>query len=627
MCGFVAAMPLNDNSQIQPEQVRAVLHSLEHRGKDASRFAMIDGVAMGHNRLSILDLESAPQPRVMRNLSMVYNGEIYNSAELQQELIKCGYAFTGHCDTDVFLAAFAEWGIDAFSRFNGMFAAVILDAGNDSVTVVRDRYGIKPLFVGEAANGVRLFSSEMMAMYSYPSIKRKLNFLAMDQLLRLGYVTDPMTLDSNIRQVSPGGYEIHRLGSDKITSGHYWRVSDAMQAPAESISGDRVAELLKSAVSQQMKADVSVGCFLSGGLDSGIVARLMSERLQFPQTLNGYIADFDMPDFSEAGDALKMISGHPIVGHTKCFGRELLQGAPLIASMFGAFGDNAALPTYHLAKLASNSDKVLLSGDGADELFFGYKNHRSMLFEQYLKKAFVGGLELQGGRRFVSRLAEIMPDNPHVPRVLRWRSTLRSLAEPLAVSYHDAMSISSREQLLCVYGEDLRQQTKHMTSEQFFAGLLRETDISDPMKIIQYLDFKTYLPGSVLTKLDRATMRAGVEARVPYLDNALVDAVLPQKSEQNLSLRNNKKLLRAAARTLGLSDLAVRPKRSFTSPLDLWIRQTPESYLLSQLEALGDNGFELNEVIRLFRNHQGGHKNHGNLLWTLFTLNAWLKQG
>ena len=624
MCGFVAAIPVKGEALVNLKAVENVLSALAHRGPDASRLVMIDGVAMGHNRLSIVDLDSAPQPRVMRNLSIIYNGELYNSEELQKELVSLGYAFTGHCDTDVFLAAYSEWGVAAFPKFNGMFAAAILDAEKNTVTLVRDRYGIKPLFVGEAGDGVRLCASEMQAMYSYPHFKRKLNFLAVDQLLRLGYVSDPMTLDSNIRQVAPGGYEVHNLGRSHVFYGEYWRVADAMSEVIEPASVDQIAELLENAVKKQMQADVSVGCFLSGGLDSGIIARLMARQLTLGQELNGYIADFDAPNFSEAADALKMISAHPIIGHTKCFGKELLLEAQKVMEIFGAFGDNAALPTYYLAKLASHSDKVLLSGDGADELFFGYKNHRAMLFEQYLKKAFLGALDIKEGRQLMSWLANLTSDSPSIPRAFRWRSTLKSLSEPLAISYHDAMSICSREQLSSIYGERLKLEERNATSEQFFAKLVRDVDFSDPMKVIQYLDFKTYLPGSVLTKLDRATMRAGVEARVPYLDNSLVDMMLPQKSSLNLNLRANKRLLRGAAATLGLADLANRPKRSFTSPLDAWIRQTPESKVLGQLEALGDCGFEPTEIMTLLRDHRDGKKNHGNLLWTLFTLNSWI---
>jgi asparagine synthase (glutamine-hydrolysing) len=285
----------------------------------------------------------------------------------------------------------------------------------------------------------------------------------------------------------------------------------------------------------------------------------------------------------------------------------------------GPFADSAALPTYYISKLARKDVKVLLSGDGADELFFGYRNHKSMLFESRLRKSLPDSFT----QKVLPWIAEKYPNNPSIPRVFRAQSTLRSLSKTLSYSYCQAMSITSRKILESLYSDSFKSELQGFRTEDDFAIVASKIEHEDPMKVIQHIDFNTYLPGSVLTKTDRATMMCGVEARLPFLSNDLVDRVLPIDTNHNLGWKKDKAMLRQWSTSILSKKISFRDKRSFTSPFDKWFRALPlvELHSIILTDSLLDrNIFKKESLIKLMSDHYRGNADHGITLLSIALL-------
>ena len=595
--------------------------SIAHRGPDSYGQQLWGSIGLAHQRLSIIDIDSGSQPISYRGYSIVYNGELYNHKEIRKELEQLGHALESDCDTDVFLAAYTEWGVNSFKRFNGMFAAIIYDHGKDEMIAVRDRFGIKPLYVGDGPHGVRLFASEQQAISEYDkSYKWDLNLQALDNYLSLGYIIEPMTIKMGIRQVKPGTYEVHSLSrGDKHERFLFWSLADAMNAEDRSISKQEGSSLLSKAVSSQTVADVPVGTFLSGGLDSSLLTSIAKSQSPLGE-IHSFSAGFNESGYDEIPIAKGLAKKLGINHHFKYFDSGLLKEIPLLMNIYGGpFADNAALPTYHLSKNASEHVKVLLSGDGADELFFGYRNHRSLFAETAIK----GVLPEFVKKPILKWVSDWYPNHPKMPRALRAKSTLRALSQDLAEGYCSAMSTTSREMLDKIYSTSTRLKIEGGVTENKFSEIASEFTHDDPMKVMQYIDFQTYLPGSVLTKVDRATMRAGIEARVPFLDNELSAAALCQNSNKNLGWGSHKTQLRNWSKNWLSSDTSTRVKRSFTSPLDEWFRalQYHDFCRIIMSENLRDSGlFDIDNLQLIMDNHYSGKANYGPTLWSIAIL-------
>jgi asparagine synthase (glutamine-hydrolysing) len=626
VCGVVAAYNVKGASYINFSAVEKMTDMLKLRGPDDGNVVDLGHISLGHRRLSIVDIANGRQPMRNKNgtLHIVFNGEIYNHAELKSELVSRGSEFLTHSDTEVILNGYAVWGMSVFEKLDGMFSVIIWDNSRKELVVARDRYGIKPLYKKRQSDGTLLFASEISAIQSYSdSSSKKINNEALDNYLMLGFIVESRTLISGIEQVDIGTIEKYSLNSYIPTVKKYWCSSDVMMRE-ESVPSDRDGlELLRSAVRSQSFADekIEVGSFLSGGVDSSIITTLLGECHERKGTLlRCYTAGFNSDSHDETPLARNLASRLGAVHNSVYFGNELFKQINLLNDIYsGPFSDNAALPTYHVSALAKKDVKVLLSGDGADELFFGYRNHKSMLFESSIRKVMPSSFQ----NKVLPWLAESYPNSPKMPRFLRARSTLKALGMELGQAYCSAMSITSREVLESIYSKEFKSSLQGMRTEDDFRKIALNVENEDPMKIIQHIDFKTYLPGSILTKVDRATMAASLEARVPFLNNALVDRVLPISSHHNIGYGKNKSLLRNWASPILSKDVSMRVKKSFTSPLDTWFRALPfdEFRIIIMTEALIDsNIFDLRALLSLMDSHHRGDANHGTTLWSIAVL-------
>ncbi|APE00277.1 asparagine synthase (glutamine-hydrolyzing) (plasmid) [Alteromonas mediterranea] len=622
MCGFAVAASLFDAAPPEPERVRRMQAAIAHRGPDDQGFMTFGNVIMAHQRLSIIDLSSPAQPAITNDdrFAMVYNGEIYNYVALRKELQINGVTFSTQCDTEVLLKGFACFGHDFFSRLDGMFSAVILDRKYDRITIVRDRTGIKPLYFS-MTNKVALFASELSSIQAFePSQFKELNPEAIDNYMMLGYVVEPKTHIINIEQLPAGHYGVLDLKEGGYHIHEYWSLKETMHAPHQTLSINEGQNILSESIRSQLVADVPIGTFLSGGLDSSIVTKIASQQLSEPDKIHCYSAGFSVTDYDEVPLALEIAESIGANHSSVYFDESLLSQVGDIRRIYSApFADNAALPTYLLSQKASRNVKVLLSGDGADELFYGYRNHRLMLVEESIKSKVPNPVR----KHVFNWLSKGYPNSPRLPRFLRAKSTLASLSMSLSESYCCAMSSSSRMLLSEIYSPQFKAKLNAFTTESEFARIGGELEHHDPMKVMQYLDFKTYLPGSVLTKVDRATMHAGVEARVPFLSNAVLDSVLPQPSGENLGWGKQKAQLRSWANNLLPNQVSTREKKSFTSPLDMWFRtlQYPAFHrMIMTDELLASEIFDIRKIDAMMRDHHRGKANYGTTLWALAVL-------
>ncbi len=635
MCGFVAVInsPVAKGLDANTSQslLAKMTQTLNHRGPDDTGYFVSDNqqVQLGHTRLSIIDLNNGHQPLLTDNNILVYNGEIYNHSELRVELTKLGHLFVSVCDTEVLAKAYEQWGVACLDKLNGMFAFVLYDKQNNTVLVARDRLGIKPVYWHQNSGQQYLFGSELKAITSNPSVTKELNTRSISDYFSLGYIPEPFSIYQGINKLEAGHYIQLNLSdhSSYINAKpvQYWDCLAAINSPETATTEQQFEQgqaLLCDAINKRTIADVPVGAFLSGGIDSSIIVSQMNHH----QNVSTFSMGFDQADYDESKQA-KQVATQVKTKHTamtvSCNTFDYL---PELIDMFDEpFADNSAIPTYLLTKQAKKQVTVMLSGDGADELFLGYRNYRLLKLESKLKNL----LPQKISQPLFRFLANIYPEIPWAPQFLRAHSTLEALNNDFVTNFHRAMSINSPEILQQIFSDSMLKALGIYSSRHYFKNLADKVTVKDSIKKAQYIDFKTYLPGNILTKVDRTTMANSIEARVPFLDHRLVEQWISKSSKQNIKGRNAKLLLRRIAKTLIPKVVVNRRKKSFTSPMDEWFRMMTQNELQKriQLEQLESSEmFNMAGIDSLIEQHYSGKKNLGMTLWSLTVFAEFLKQ-
>lgn len=620
MCGFVTVYHPNPGHAFDANLLNSMRQSIARRGPDESGTHIIPNVAMAHQRLSIVDINAGKQPMTSGNGldCLVYNGEIYNYRELRLELESLGVHFYSDSDTEVLLKACSYWGPEsAVKRFNGMFAFVLWDSKKRRLFAARDRFGIKPLFFAQGNNGETVFASDIKAIDVYFGRNRVINKRAIDAYLTLGYVHGDMTFFEGVYQLLPGE-TIQYTSSVYAKRSTFWEPQDAMACNTGIISQSDGVSLLSQAVKRQSMGDVPVGGFLSGGLDSTLLSSIYIGQQN--ASFRTYSAGFDFSQNDEAAIALETAHRLGAIPTAIQFDNRLLKQQELLLNAYTTpFADNAALPMIHLSETAKKDIDVVLSGDGADELFFGYRNHRLLRFEQAVGRLSPAIFSL------ISKSLKVHQSNSGaLGKISRFSEAVTC---PLARAYVLAMSMTPRNTLNDLYSSAMKGDLSGWRTEHDFEQMAKGFSIDSPMKLVQYLDMRTYLPGSVLTKVDRATMAHGLEARVPYLDNDLVNAALSQSHKVNMGWGDNKKQLRQWSKSFVNQEMMARKKKSFTSPLDQWFREYSfrDVYSMVASEGLMDSGlFEEKTILDLIANHRSCKQNAGVTLWSLSVLGKFL---
>ncbi len=584
-----------------------MVKGLERRGPDGEGIWVDSPVGLGHRRLAIVDLgETGKQPMQSDDgrFTITFNGEIYNYKELKESLIAKGEQFKSTSDTEVLLKMFATEGEAMLAKVHGMFAFAIWDKQKSELFFARDRIGKKPFFYQDTVSGFS-FASELQALLAYQ--KPEIDWQAIRLFLGLQYIPAPLTGFVGVRSLQPGECGTWKNG---VLSVHSYR-----EAPLPRFTGSfdeavhEVRRLFNEAVRYRMIADVEVGCFLSGGMDSSAVAAQMAKLSSAPiKTFTMGFPDWSADERGEAQEFSKRISAEHF-----SFEAKPGDAVGLIDSMVdlyaAPYADSSALPSYLLSKETKKHVKAVMNGDGGDEFFGGYKRYG------YFKKA----LSL----RRLNKLPYFEIGSPKVKRLLR---TIRALAGGDAAGYAELFvgSYFSESDLKALLNPEFSVKTQGSRADAFIAQQISTKGVEAALEF----DRKSYLPDDLCVKMDRATMAHGLEARSPFLDQNLTRFVASLPVEFHFANEKQKAVLQAAISDLVPQDVLSRPKRGFQVPLDAWFRgelkSVFEARCLSATSKLS-RVFRVEEVKCLFEEHQRG-TDHGNRLWMLLALATWLEK-
>lgn len=598
-----------------------------HRGPDGSGVWTAPGVGLGHRRLSIIDVAGSPQPMHSAdgNVVLVFNGEIYNFQELRRELRKDGAQFRTEGDSEVIIAAWQRWGVDCLQWFNGMFAFALYDQQRKELFLARDRLGVKPLFMAPLSDGSLAFASELKGLLAHPLLRREVDPLAIEDYMTWGYVPDHRSILKGVEKLPAGHFRLLRHGEAPAAPRQWWDVSFEHRSTA-SVQ-DSSAELLyhlREGVTSRMVSDVPLGAFLSGGVDSSSVVALMAEASAEPvQTCS---IGFDIAALDETGYADKVAHLFATNHRSRVVGSDDFAHIDALVGMFDEpFADASALPTWRVCQLAREHVTVALSGDGADEAFAGYRRQVFHAREEQARAFLPSALRkpLFGG------LGAVWPKADWAPRPLRAKSTLLSLAEDGAVGYARGLSVIPTELRFGLYGAELVRALGDYRAEQPLIDLMRNAPARSGLDRAQYADLKFWLPGDILTKVDRTSMAVSLEAREPLLDHRLIEFAARLPHRQRIKGRQGKWLLKHTMERYLPGDVLYRPKQGFVTPISDWFRGplAGEARAVAGSVTLAGSGwFDSVALKQLADAHISGRSDHGRILWQLMMLERSLKK-
>jgi asparagine synthase (glutamine-hydrolysing) len=609
---------------------------VRHRGPDDGG-TWIDaeaGVALVHRRLSIVDLSPAGhQPMMSSNGRYVisYNGEVYNYQALRADLKKKGYTFRGHSDTEIILETICEIGIEAtVDRLNGMFAIALWDRRDRTLTLIRDRVGIKPLYWSNSS-GVFLFASELKGLHGHPAFSPQIDRSAVAAFLRHNYIPAPRTIYQNVFKLQPG--TILTLAWNKRPAiKRYWDAREiACSGLASPLIGtdseltDELDALLKDAIKMQMLADVPLGSFLSGGIDSSAVTALMQAVSSRP--VKTFSIGFEMPEFNEAPHAAA-VARHLGTDHTEITvsARQAIDVIPELPEFYDEpFADSSQIPTYLVSAATRRNVTVALSGDGGDELFAGYTRYafadrtwrRLSLLPIQARRAIAAGLEIRSANQWDHIFAFI--SSRHRPTQLGEK--LHKVAAALRLA--DGTSLYRR---LVTHWEpsDLMERVDEYKGVLWDQTVTR--DFPQLIEQMQFQDLVTYLPDDILTKVDRASMAVALEARVPLLDHRVVEFAWRLPRVTKIRHGMTKWLLRQVLYRYVPQALIERPKMGFGIPLAEWLRgplRNWAEHLLDEKRIREAGLLNASLVRKVWADHLSGNRNEQYLLWDVLMLEAW----
>ena len=623
MCGIAGEFDLIKQRPVDAATLAAMNQSQFHRGPDEGDMFFAPGVGLAHRRLSIIDLASGQQPMLSEDgrYGIVYNGEVYNFRELAEELKALGYVFRTHCDTEVLLYAWDAWGEACVERFRGMFAFAIYDSRTETLFLARDRFGIKPLFYAELPDGRVIFGSELKVLKAHPDVPRCIDPTAVEDYCALGYVPEPKTIYAGVHKLAPGHTLTLRRGKTNSGQRRYWDIPFAERSGGNEADTQReLLERLREAVSVRLVAEVPLGAFLSGGVDSSAVVAMMAQLQSDP--VNTCAIGFDVAQFDETEYAQKVAEQYKTAHIQRSVSSDDFDLIDELAALYDEpYADSSAIPTYRVCQLARERVTVALSGDGGDEVFAGYRRYRMHMQEERLRSLLPMGFR----RPLFGALGHLYPKLDWAPRVLRGKTTFQALARDSAQAYLHSVSILRAEHRKALFSPAMKSALQGYSVDSVFEHHAANSPTDDPLALIQYLDMKTYLVGDILTKVDRASMAHSLEVRVPFLDHPLAEWASGLSANYKLRGHEGKYLLKKSMEEYLPNEVLYRPKMGFGVPLAKWFRGPLKERVRRDLLSggLADTGlFDADYLTRLVDEHQRGQRDHSAPLWTLLMLQA-----
>ncbi len=618
MCGICGIVDFT-STPVSREEVKAMNRTQLHRGPDAQGIYFDNNVGLGHTRLSILDLSDAgKQPMLSSDgkVILVFNGEIYNFREIRNDLEKCGVKFRSHSDTEVLLHAYLLWGKDSFLRLNGMFAFAIWDARVEELILVRDRHGIKPLYWHSNNSGLT-FGSEIKSILARGRIPKKINYKGLHEYFYYGNCLGNKTLFKDIQKLRPG-YFIS-LNKERIKIEKYWDPCNLNSNEAtENAAIEGVRDRLDKAIHRQLVSDVPVGVFLSGGIDSSCITAYASRY--YGSGLQTFSVGFDFDkganELPKAKEIAKLFGTDHNELHVEGYQLpEVIE--QLVRSHDEPFGDAADIPLFLLCQQLNGAPKVILQGDGGDEIFAGYRRYKLLSAERTLRAM----------ARTIIPLHNILPKNKQYYKRARMLEALKQQDPALRMALLLTQETLTEPPTRLLSKEWQESIIEHDPFEEYRIQNERFKHLDAVQKML-YVDTQIILPNTFLEKVDKSTMAHSMEIRVPLLDNELVDYVSQLPSSYKIKFGKKKYILRKALRGVIPDKILDAPKTGFEVPYSYWLQGPLCDYMKSVLfdESITKLGiFNNRELRRCVDLHVSGQRQFGYLLWKMLNLALWLK--
>ncbi|MEY3202426.1 MAG: asparagine synthase AsnB [Pseudomonadota bacterium] len=627
MCGLAGIFDLRATRPIPIASLLRMNESLLHRGPDDGGIFTLPGVGLAHRRLAIIDRAGGAQPMRTKDGEqvVVFNGEIYNHHDLARQLRAYGHCIESKSDTEVILHAWRQWGPQCVVHFRGMFAFALWDAPRQSLFLARDRLGVKPLFYAPLPDGQVIFASELKALLAHGAMPVAMDELAVEEYFALGYIPDPRTIFRAARKLPPAHTLLLARGQKLTQPSRYW---DVHFEPDRSLDEDtarvELARRLGEAVSIRLESEVPLGAFLSGGVDSSaVVATMSAVSGTAPTTCSIGFAErgFDETEYANLV-AQKFATCH-VSERVNCEAVSLID---TLAHIFDEpFADSSALPTYRVCELARRHVTVALSGDGADEVFGGYRRYRFHLAEERWRRLWSAAWRA----RVFGALARWYPKADRLPRYLRAKTTFQALSRDTVAAYFDSVSILRGEARRQLFSQKLKDELAGYSALEVFRHHAHHLQAEDALALPQYLDLKTYLPGDINTKVDRASMAHSLEVREPMMDHLLLEWAARLPMSMRVREGEGKWLLKKTMEPALPDKVLYRPKMGFAIPLAGWLRGPLREDMKAALKSdrLLDTGwFSPEALAMLCDEHLSGVRDHSAPIWSLLMFEAFLRK-
>ncbi len=615
MCAIAGIFHLATSKPVDPARVGMMTDAMVHRGPDGAGVWTAQGVGLGHRRLSIVDLGGGAQPMLSADaqIALVFNGMIYNFLDVRRDLEALGAVFRTNSDTEVLVHGWRAWGLDMLPRLNGMFAFALFDQARQTLVMARDRLGVKPLHYVTLADGSVAFASELKGLLANPAVRRELNPQAIEDFFALGYVPDDACWIDGVKKLPAGHFMVLTRGQPLPAAREWWDVDFSTRATGSV--ADLEAELrehLRVAVTSRMVSDVPLGAFLSGGVDSSSVVAFMAEASSQP--VQTCAIGFDNAAHDETRYATEVAKRFATSHRARIVASGDYAAANAIARMFDEpFADASALATWRVSQLARETVTVALSGDGADEIFAGYRRYKFQDAEERVRSL----VPRRWREPVFGSLARIYPKADWAPQMFRAKSTFAALALTGGEAYARSVGVTSPEERTALFSKSFRRSLQGHRAEDRYVTAMADAPARDALDRAQYADMKIWLPGDILTKVDRTSMAVSLEAREPLLDYRLVEFAAKLPASMRLRRGEGKWLMKRAMRGTLPDDILYRRKMGFVTPVSAWFRG-PLSGEAQRLAGLADTGwFDRATLEKVGADHIAGRRDHGRLLWQL----------
>ena len=627
MCGIAGLFDTRSKRDFAPQLMERINNVQAHRGPDELGLHLEPGLAFGHRRLSVIDLSTGQQPLFNEDhsVAIVFNGEIYNYQALTTELKALGHVFRTRSDTEVIIHAWETWGEACVQRLRGMFAFAVWDRNQQTLFLARDRLGVKPMFYALLNDGSFIFGSELKVITAHPAFVRTIDPLAVEEYFALGYVADPRCIYTGAHKLAPAHTLTLRHGQGLPEPKPYWDVAFTQDNPISA--EDAVHELrarLDESVRLRLMAEVPLGAFLSGGVDSSAVVATMAGVSSTP--VRTCAIGFDDPKFNESAFAQQVAERYHTDHHLEIVKSDDFDLIDTLAWLYDEpFADSSAIPTYRVCQLARKHVTVALSGDGGDESFGGYRRYRLHAAEERARNLVPQGLR----QPLFGALGQLFPKLDWAPRMFRAKTTLQALALDSTQAYLHSVSVLRSDEREALYSSGFKRTLAGYRAQEVFKHHAAKANTTDPLALVQYLDYKTWLVGDINTKVDRASMAHSLEVREPLMDHQLIEWLATLPSELKIKGQEGKWLLKKAFEPSLPNDVLYRPKMGFSVPLAKWLRgplreRLQQAVLGPQLEATGY--FNQDTLQTMVRQHLSGQRDHSAPLWTLLMFDAFLRR-